>query len=85
MKAVILGVIRLYQRTLSPDQGWLSPLFPYGCCRYQPTCSAYTAEAVERFGIAMGFWLGLRRLLRCHPWAPGGVDQVPRRSPFPAA
>ena len=62
-------VIRLYQWTISPILG--------PNCRYLPTCSEYTLEAVERHGALAGLWLGLRRLLRCHPWAAGGYDPVP--------
>lgn len=61
--------IRLYQWTISPILG--------PNCRYLPSCSEYTLEAVERHGAAAGLWLGLRRLLRCHPWAAGGYDPVP--------
>lgn len=71
MKPVVLGLIAWYQR-------WISPLFP-SCCRFYPTCSAYTMEAVRRFGAAKGCWLGLLRVLRCNPLFKGGVDPVPDR------
>lgn len=64
-----LGAIRLYQLTLSPYLGRQ--------CRFYPTCSHYAAEAIQRHGLARGGWLALRRLARCQPLRPGGVDLVP--------
>jgi len=69
MRALVLILIRLYQWTLSP---LLGPK-----CRFYPSCSNYALEAVARFGILHGSWLTLRRLGRCHPWHPGGIDPVP--------
>ena len=64
-----VGMIRQYQR-------WISPYAP-PACRYWPTCSEYAAQAVARYGLLEGGWLAVRRLLRCHPFHPGGYDPVP--------
>jgi putative membrane protein insertion efficiency factor len=68
-RRVVLGLIRLYQLVLSP---WLGRR-----CRYEPTCSAYAAEAIERYGVARGTWLAAKRIGRCHPWGGAGYDPVP--------
>lgn len=62
--------IRFYRLALSP---LMAP-----SCRYSPTCSAYVIEAIERHGVGAGLWLGLRRILRCHPWGGCGHDPVPQ-------
>lgn len=67
----LIGLIRVYQLVISP----LTP----PTCRYYPSCSAYAVTSLQRFGPIKGTWLAARRLLRCHPWAPGGVDHVPPR------
>jgi uncharacterized protein len=64
-----LVLIGLYRR-------FISPLLPRHC-RYEPTCSAYAADAIRAHGLLRGGWLAVRRIGRCHPWAPGGVDPVP--------
>lgn len=69
MKRVLMAVIRFYQRHIS------SGLPP--SCRFHPTCSAYALEALERFGFFKGTYLSVRRLLKCHPFHPGGYDPVP--------
>lgn len=63
------GLIRAYQRYVSPG-------LP-ARCRFSPSCSQYTLEAVERYGLLKGSWLGFRRLIKCHPFHPGGYDPVP--------
>lgn len=60
-------------------QLFFSPMFPPSC-RFYPSCSAYAVTALERFGPLKGTWLTVRRLLRCHPWNPGGVDHVPQKA-----
>jgi uncharacterized protein len=68
-RRLVVLVIRGYQRFISPA---LPP-----ACRFTPSCSHYTLEAVNRYGVVRGGWLGLRRVARCHPWHPGGPDPVP--------
>lgn len=67
----IIGLIRGYQLVLSPLSG--------PTCRFYPSCSAYAVIALERHGVFRGGWLAIRRLARCHPWNPGGVDDVPAK------
>jgi len=69
MKAVALWLIRFYPR-------FISPLFP-PACRFTPTCSQYSYEAISRYGVLKGSWLAVKRLARCHPFNPGGYDPVP--------
>lgn len=76
VKKPILKLIRLYQKTLSFDHGPLSFLYSEGYCRFQPTCSEYTYQAIEKYGVLKGGALGLWRILRCHPFSKGGYDPV---------
>jgi uncharacterized protein len=69
MRRILMAAIRVYQWTVSPLLG--------PCCRFHPSCSCYTHEAIERHGAIRGLWLGVRRLLRCHPFVEGGYDPVP--------
>ncbi|MCA1023172.1 membrane protein insertion efficiency factor YidD [Halobacillus litoralis] len=71
MKQLMIGIIRFYQKGISP-------FFPPSC-RFQPTCSSYGIEAYKRFGFFKGTWLTVRRILKCHPFHPGGFDPVPMK------
>lgn len=75
-----MWLIRQYQTFLSFDHSpiW-SMFFPYGFCRFTPTCSQYTHDAIEKRGIVMGILLGCWRILRCNPFSHGGIDHVPDR------
>lgn len=70
MKSIIIFIIKLYQYSLSPFFG--------SNCRFMPTCSAYTIEAIQNFGIFNGIWLGMKRILRCRPGCPCGIDPIPK-------
>jgi putative membrane protein insertion efficiency factor len=65
----LIFLIKLYQV-------FISPLFP-SSCRYTPTCSQYTKEALKKYGVLKGLWLGIKRISRCHPWGGSGYDPVP--------
>ena len=69
MRATFVSLIKLYQYLLSP---WVG-----SHCRFYPTCSEYAKAAIETHGTLRGTWFAGRRLLRCHPWHPGGADPVP--------
>jgi len=69
-------VVKLYQLTLSPDHGLIRGWYPLGCCRFTPTCSEYTRQALLKYGLAKGAWLGFKRILRCNPTSQGGYDPV---------
>lgn len=71
MKKIFILLIRFYQK-------FISPLFP-AKCRYYPTCSQYTLEAIQEYGVIKGTYLGIKRILRCHPFHKGGYDPVPKR------
>jgi len=76
MQQYILKTIRFYQKTLSLDHGPLKFLKPYGQCKFHPTCSEYSYQAIEKYGVIGGVIKGLRRLMRCHPFSHGGHDPV---------
>lgn len=73
MKRVLIALVRGYARFISP--------FTAPSCRFFPSCSEYAEEALRRHGTLRGSWLALRRILRCHPFCPGGYDPVPPRHP----
>lgn len=69
MRKAAIGLIVVYQRLVSPLLG--------PACRYYPTCSDYTSQAIEKYGVLRGTWMGARRIARCHPFHSGGYDPVP--------
>lgn len=75
-KKGLLKLIRIYQKTLSPDQGWFKAYFPHGYCRFYPHCSEYGYRAIDKYGIFKGSIKTIWRILRCNPWASGGHDPV---------
>jgi uncharacterized protein len=73
MQRLLMGLVKGYRLLLSP---WLG-----SACRFEPTCSVYSLQALERHGAAAGSYLTVRRLVRCHPWCDGGHDPVPKQLP----
>jgi uncharacterized protein len=68
MSALVIGALRIYKR-------WLSPMLP-SSCRFEPTCSVYMMQSVEKYGAWRGVGKGLKRIMRCHPFHEGGLDPV---------
>ena len=77
MQRLLILLVKGYRLLLSP---WLG-----SACRFEPTCSQYALQALQRHGAGAGSWLAARRLLRCHPWCAGGHDPVPDETPHPLA
>lgn len=77
IKNFILILIKIYQRTLSFDHGIFHLLFPYGFCRFYPTCSEYSFRAIKKYGLFKGSLKAFWRILRCNPFSKGGWDPVP--------
>lgn len=72
----LIKIIKIYQKTLSPDHGLLKGKYPFGYCRFRPTCSEYAISAIEKYGIIRGGAKATWRLLRCNPWNKGGWDPL---------
>lgn len=77
MKKFALSLIKIYQKSWLYRSPILKTLFLSDlACRFQPSCSNYAYQAITRYGIIRGSWLGLKRISRCHPWSPGGKDPL---------
>jgi len=74
---VVAFFIKIYQKTLSPDHGaLLKHMYPHGYCKYHPTCSVYSHDAIKKYGLIKGAFKAVWRILRCNPWSKGGDDPV---------
>jgi len=73
---LFIFIIRIYQKLLSPEQSFWGKKMGFRVCRFYPTCSQYAIDALKKHGALKGSYLAIRRLLRCHPWNPGGHDPV---------
>jgi len=75
-RKTVIFLITIYQKTLSPDHGWLKAKYPHGYCKYHPTCSEYSKQAFQKYGFFKGGYLSVWRVLRCNPWSKGGEDNI---------
>jgi len=73
---ILIKIIKLYQKTLSFDHGFLKFLYPHGYCRFSPSCSNYSIKAIEKYGVFLGGYKAFKRILRCNPWNKGGYDPL---------
>jgi len=75
-RRLAVGLIKVYQKTISFDHGFLKIFYPHGFCRFTPTCSEYGAQAITKYGVLKGSLLASWRVLRCNPWSKGGYDPL---------
>ena len=75
-RRVVVGLIKVYQKTISFDHGPLKAYYPHGFCRFTPSCSQYGIDALTKYGIIRGGLMTSWRILRCNPWSKGGYDPV---------
>ncbi len=75
-KYLAVGLINIYQKTISFDHGLLKIFYPYGFCRFTPSCSQYSKEAIMKYGVIKGGFMASHRVIRCNPWNKGGYDPV---------
>ncbi len=76
LKDLIVGLINIYQKTLSPDHGWGRYILPKAGCIFYPSCSEYTKQAIVKYNLKKGLWMGVKRLLKCRPGQAGGFDFI---------
>lgn len=77
MRFIAKALIRIYQKLFSFDHSFWARPEVYRVCIHQPSCSEYTYQAIDKYGVVKGSWLGAKRISRCHPFAKGGYDPVP--------
>lgn len=75
-RMIVQGLIRVYQRTISPDHGMFRARYPYGFCRFYPSCSEYGYTAIGAYGVIRGGSMTVWRVLRCNPWTKPSIDKV---------
>ena len=73
---LVIKILKIYQKTISFDHGFLKHKYPFGYCRFKPTCSEYAIKAIEKYGIIKGGRKAVWRVLRCNPWNKGGYDPL---------
>ena len=75
-RRLLVGFIKIYQKTISFDHGFLKIFYPHGFCRFTPSCSEYGAQAINKYGVIRGGIMASWRVLRCNPWNKGGYDPL---------
>jgi len=74
IKLILIEIIKFYQKIFSPDHGWTKIFYPFGCCRFRPTCSEYAIQAINKYPIWRALLKIIWRLIRCNPFNQGGID-----------
>ena len=77
-RKTVCFLVRVYQKTLSPDHGPLRYMHPHGYCKFYPSCSEYGYQSIQKHGVLKGGWYAIRRVVRCVPWNKGGMDPIPK-------